>query len=53
MRTVPAPRGDEPTVARILNAFERIGFYYKDMADSTQAGSSEVALEAAAHAENT
>lgn len=26
-------------MTRTINAFERIGFYYKDMADSTQAGS--------------
>jgi hypothetical protein len=51
MKTVPVPGGDEPTVARIINAFERIGFYYKDMADSTQAGSSQAAAEAAAHAD--
>jgi hypothetical protein len=51
MRTVPVPGGDEPTVARMINAFERIGFYYKDMADSSQAGSSESVMEAAAHAE--
>jgi hypothetical protein len=51
MRTVPAPRGDEPTVARMINTFERIGYYWRDAGESMKFGSSDLAMKALSQAE--
>lgn len=51
MRSIPAPPGDEPALARIIAAFERLGASYADMADSRRLNQMDSAMQAAQQAE--